>query len=363
MPYRFSFIVPFHRGLSYLERCLNALSARPADSELIIAADGATEDCRALAARHGAKLLAIDGPLGPAVARNTAASLSTGEILVFVDADVVVSPSGLARLNQIFDEQPHTAGAFGAYDDHPGDPGFMSQYKNLSHSFIHRSSEKRAHTFWAGFGAIRRDAFFKVGGFDERFGRPTVEDIDLGYRLTGAGYSVVLDPTLSACHLKRCTVRSAILSDIRDRGIPWTQLILRYGALDNDLNLRVEYRWSVALAYLSLFSLALSLSDVRLLAVAAASILAMTFLNRRYYAFFYGKRGASFAARAWLLHSVHHVYNGVSFATGAMLFACARYVRVQLPGALPVDPWSAATPLSAAAAKPAPAWSADPASY
>ncbi len=45
------------------------------------------------------------------------------------------------------------------------------------------------------------------------------------------------------------------MTDIRARGIPWTQLIHRYGALANDLNTRHELRWSVVLSYVLLLSL------------------------------------------------------------------------------------------------------------
>jgi len=217
---RFSFIVPFHRDLASLARCLAALVPRPTTSELIIAADGAIDDCRRLALEHGARVVTIDGPSGPAAARNAAAASAAGDVLVFIDADVVVSRSGLAHLARIFRDQPRTTAVFGAYDDRPAHPGFMSQYKNLSHARVHRTSSTTAQTFWAGFGAVRRGPFQQVGGFDERFERPSVEDIDLGYRLTEAGYAVRIDPTLAACHLKRWTIRSAIVSDVRDRGIP-----------------------------------------------------------------------------------------------------------------------------------------------
>jgi glycosyltransferase involved in cell wall biosynthesis len=332
------------------------LDPLPPDSELIIAADGAVDDCRPLAARHGARVVTIEGPAGPAVARNTAARTATGDVLLFVDADVVVSSSGLARVRQIFNEQPRIVGAFGAYDEQPADPGFMSQYKNLSHSFIHHSSAGQARTFWAGFGAVRRDAFQRVGGFDERFARPSVEDIDLGYRLTRAGCPIVLDTTLSARHLKRWTLGSAIVSDVRDRGIPWTQLILRYGALANDLNLRIEHQLSMVLVYLTLACLMLAALDVRTLALAPALMALVTVLNGRYYMFFYRKRGASFVARVWALHALHHLYNGLSFAAGVTLFISARHLGVRPPGSLSVDAWNAVP-----AETPAPVWTTDPA--
>jgi GT2 family glycosyltransferase len=338
---RFSFIVPFHRGLPTLAQCLDALMPLPPGSELIIAADGAVDDCRPVASRHQARVVVVPGPSGPAVARNAAAAAASGDVLVFVDADVAVSRAGLERMARIFSDQPKTAAVFGAYDEGPADPGFMSQYKNLSHSFIHHTSATRAQTFWAGFGAVRRDAFQQVGGFDERFDRPSVEDIDFGYRLTAAGYEVLLDPLLSASHLKRWTIGAAIASDVRDRGIPWTQLIWRYRALSNDLNLRTEYRWSVVLAYLALVSLLLAPYDRRVLVTLPLLIVGLTALHRRYYRFFYQKRGAWFAIRVWAMHVVHDLCNGLSFAIGTGLFFAARYLGVHLPGGLSTESWSA----------------------
>src|SRR5205807_8681242 len=58
-------------------------------------------------------------------------------------------------------------------------------------------------TFWAGLGAVRRDAFEAVGGFDaERYLVPSVEDIDLGARLATTGHRIELDPAVQGTHLK-----------------------------------------------------------------------------------------------------------------------------------------------------------------
>lgn len=345
---RFSFIVPFHRGLSDLERCVRAIAPVDPGSELVIVADGAAEDCRHLARACGARVIALPVRSGPAAARNVGAAASGGDVLVFLDADVVVSPASIARLSRLFGVPGAPAAVFGAYDDRPDDRRFMSQYKNLSHSFIHHSGKRKARTFWAGFGAVRRDAFQGVGGFDERFERPSVEDIDLGYRLNAAGHDVVLDPSLRGRHLKRWTLTSSIASDVLDRGIPWTQLLFRYGAMDDDLNLRVEYRLSVVLAYLVLCSAALALYEPRTIAAIPAALAGLTILNRRYYRYFLRQRGAVFTVRVWALHFVHHVCNGLSFAVGAVLFLVARYLGVRLPGSLPA---TIATPIPARAAR------------
>src|SRR5437899_6983855 len=79
-PLRFSFIVPFHRGLLPLARCLQALDARPPDSELIVAADGTGDDCGRLAAEHGAHVVPVAGPSGPAVKRNAAVPRAAGAV-------------------------------------------------------------------------------------------------------------------------------------------------------------------------------------------------------------------------------------------------------------------------------------------
>ncbi len=336
---RLSIIVPFHRRLDFLERCLDAVTPLPDGWELIIAGDAPVDDCRALASRYGARLLDLPGPRGPAVARNRAAEVAQGDVLVFIDADVVTSRDALSRVSDTFAREPGIAAVFGAYDETPADPGFVSQYKNLAHSYIHQSSATVAETFWAGFGAVRRQAFAAVGGFDERMARPSVEDIDLGYRLTAAGFHVRLDPSLRACHLKRWTWYSMIVSDIRDRGIPWTQLIMRGGRFNNDLNLKSTYRACVVLAYVGVVLLALAPVQPWLLVPLPLLVGTLVVLSRRYYRYFYRQRGLWFVVRLFPLHYLYHLYNGLSFAAGTLLYTVSRWTRLRLPGALPLEPW------------------------
>lgn len=345
-PLRLSVVVPFHRNIAQLRQSLTALRAAvtslPSGVELAgltVAADGATEDVDALAKETGAEVLRIEGPRGPAVARNRGAAVSSGDVIVFVDADVVVGRTALAQFASVFRAHPDIAAAFGAYDEDPAQPEFVSVARNLAHSFIHQRSPGEARTFWAGLGAVRANAFAAVGGFDERFTRPCVEDIDLGYRLRNAGFRIRLEPAIQGKHLKRWTFRSSVVSDVRDRGIPWTQLLARY-EMHDDLNVTRAYRACVAVAALLVMCAIASLLWPFLLVPAVAAIVALWLLDRPYYQFFAKRRGVAFAVAWFPIHILHHLCNGLSFVIGMGLRQVRRWTGVVLPGALPLDAWS-----------------------
>ncbi len=320
-------------------------------AEIIIAADGAIEDCRPLAEASAARVIDVPGPSGPAVARNRAAEVATGDILIFVDTDVIAAPDSLSGLCRVLEAEPELGGVFGAYDLEPPEPNFMSQYKNLSHACVHEMGNPEAGTFWAGLGAVRTVAFRQVSGFDERFRRPSVEDIELGYRIRRAGYPLRLDPRFRGKHLKKWTLGSSIVTDIRARGIPWTQLIHRYGALTHDLNTRHELRWSVVLSYVLLLSLLALPFLVSAAFVAALSLAALIVLNASYYRWFLRRRGWAFTARVVPSHILYHLCNGVSFVAGTIVHLGTR-IGIKLPGALPESAWPTNPVLERATARP-----------
>ena len=152
------------------------------------------------------------------------------------------TPTTLARAVARFDADPGLAALFGSYDDAPAAPGLVSQFRNLLHHYVHQQGEfvddaRPAHTFWTGCGAIRRDVFLDLGGFDPQlYRRPAIEDIELGYRLTRAGYRIVLARDVQATHLKRWTLPSVVRTDIFQRGVPWMLLMKRSRVAETDLN-------------------------------------------------------------------------------------------------------------------------------
>jgi GT2 family glycosyltransferase len=317
-------VIPVYNGGPQLERCLDALLASDfSDYEIVVVDDGSTDDSASLARARGVPVLQHGARSGPAAARNLGASHARGSIVLFLDADVVVRRDTLARLSAHF-RALGVAAVFGSYDDAPEAVGFVSQYKNLQHHFVHQQSSAMAETFWAGCGAIRRKAFAAVGGFDERkYRRPSIEDIELGYRLRRKDFKIVLDQELQVTHLKRWTFRSLLRTDIFNRALPWSRLILENEGMIKDLNLRVRDRACAALTGLAVAALMLSYFSIAFLPLMLAALACVFLLNRRFFGFLKARRGGWFALRSFPLLALYYFYSGTVFA----LCYCAHIVR------------------------------------
>jgi GT2 family glycosyltransferase len=131
---------------------------------------------------------------------------------------------------------------FGAYDDSPGCPNLVSQYRNLLHHHVHMTGPREPTIFWTGCGAVRQKAFDRIGGFDATL--RMMEDVEFGHRLVDSGGRIRLDPALQAKHLKCWSVASMIRMDIFDRAIPWSRLMLFDGGIESEFNLSASHRLS-----------------------------------------------------------------------------------------------------------------------
>jgi glycosyltransferase involved in cell wall biosynthesis len=245
-------VIPSYNGGTQLDQCLNAIAQlATSPNEVILVDDGSNDGSIQQAKERGIRVLATPGRMGPATARNIGAQAATGDVVFFLDADVCVHPDAIARLTADF-EDPAIEAVIGSYDDDPSSRDFLSQYKNLMHCFVHQNAHSEASTFWSGCGAIRRDVFLAMSGFDASYKRPAIEDIELGYRLRREGRRILLDRELRVKHLKKWTFWGLLKTDVLDRGIPWTELILRDQRMPNDLNLQISQRVSIGLVYLML---------------------------------------------------------------------------------------------------------------
>jgi GT2 family glycosyltransferase len=311
-----SVIIPVYNGSSTLGRCLSALTASTfRNFETIVVDDGSSDDSVAVAARFGVRVVCLERNAGPAAARNAGVAVSSAPLLFFLDGDIVIPPSFLAKALDALESRPEFSALFCSFGKETLPENTCSRHKNLVHHWAHQTAAPEAITFCGGFGLIRRAAFLAVEGFaiEQRF----LEDVDLGYRLHRAGHRILLVKDIQATHAKAYTLGSFLRSDLFGRAVPWTRLILKHRIVRNDLNTRVHNVLSVQTACVLPLSLAWDPS----LRLAAGLTLLFLWLNREFLRLGAHEYGLAFAVQSaflcWLSYLVSAV--GVCLGVGAWL--------------------------------------------
>ena len=301
-------VVPATDVPETLGRCLEAIRASEAPPEEVIAV--------------------TEPPgMGPARARNGAVRRVSADVLVFVDADVLIHPDAFVRIREAFAADPGLVALIGSYDDEPEAEGAISRFRNLMHHHVHQAGAGSAATFWTGLGAIRRETFDAAGGFrEDLFRGNSIEDVELGMRLTAQGARIDLDPLVQGTHLKRWTFRGMLRADYSLRGVPWVALLLRHRDLSRDdapatppptstLNLAWRHRLSALSAVGGVCAMLARRPRLALVWIAA-----MVALNGRFYALLVRKGGVGLAGPAVGAHVLHHLAGVASIPGGVVLY-------------------------------------------
>ena len=309
---------PAHVSLSVIVPATNLPATLDACIEAILAADEPPHE-----------VIVVDDPAagGAGGARNAGARQARGEILVFVDSDVLVHRDAFSRIRAAFAADPELSGLFGSYDDNPSAPGVVSGFRNLLHHHVHQNNHGPMVTFWAGLGALRRADFEEVGGFNPA---QPIEDVELGMRLTNCGKNLRLDADLFGTHLKPWTLKEMIRTDFIVRGAPWVELMIRHRFPSSRLNLSWRHRTSAASCLLALGAVL-----ARRPKTAGASALTFVALNHDFYALLLRRRGPAEAVAGIGLHAIHYLVAVASVPAGWVLHL-ATSTAPPLPAATPL---------------------------
>jgi glycosyltransferase involved in cell wall biosynthesis len=195
-----SFIIPTKNEETNLEICLHSIIALdyPKERYELIVADGHSEDrtCE-IAHRLGAKVINNDRIIQSA-ARNIGAMNAAGDLIAFIDADIILDPEWLKKAVAHFND-PEVA-AVGNFPGIADDADWIEKVW-FFHIKSKHSGKGVSQVDWLASANIifDKEAFTKIGGFDESI--RYAEDVDIGFRATVGGYRIILDPGLKSTHL------------------------------------------------------------------------------------------------------------------------------------------------------------------
>jgi len=206
-----SVIVPVYNAEKTLPRLLDSLlNQTQKDYEIIIVDDCSTDRSSEIVQSYCCNLIKLEENRGPAYCRNLGAQKARGDILIFTDSDCRVDSNWLENIHKQFSQNEADA-VMGRLVILPstflgdcisalgfpagGAIGFDKIWKVDKKGFTDSLSS-------CNF-AVRKDIFWKVGGFDETFPYPGGEDSLLAYNLRRSSYSIKYCSDILAYHEAR----------------------------------------------------------------------------------------------------------------------------------------------------------------
>ena len=241
------------------------------------------------------------------------AMAAAGEILVFVDADVVINADAISRAVDCLSAGDADA-VFGSYVEEAGVPGFLNRFKNYQHHFVHQQGPDEPTSFRSECGAIKRSVFMAIRGFAAEL--KFCEDIEFGDALVRAGYRIRLLKQMQAAHWKHYSFLGLVKSDLLGRAIPWTRLLRSGRSRFGNLNTNQQGVASVALTAAACMGVCGAFFLAHFGWVTLAALAGLAGVNRHFLSFGARRRGLAFLPGSFFMLLVHYMICGVGYVAG-----------------------------------------------
>ena len=197
IPY-LSIIIPVYNAQKTLKKCLRAIfSSDYQDFEVIVIDDGSRDNSLEIASLFNCQIIKSEHNQGASATRNKGTKMAKGEVLLFIDADIVIKRD---TLNLFVESLKDYAAVFGIYSQKPGINNLLSLYQNF---YAHKSmmaTKEITSMFYSYCAAIKKGLFEQVGGFNETWKRATFEDVEFGLRVAEKGHQIYLHKRIEVVH-------------------------------------------------------------------------------------------------------------------------------------------------------------------
>ncbi|MDP2924183.1 MAG: glycosyltransferase family 2 protein [Candidatus Omnitrophota bacterium] len=311
----FSIIIPVRNAEKTIRQCLEAILASSfRDFEIIVVDDASTDKTVKIAQEFSCKIICLGEQRGPAYARMFGLKESSSDMVVFIDADILVAHDTLLELTNIFSTAKDTVAIVGMLSkDHPN-KNFFSQYKNLYMHYIFSRCPTQIDFLYGSFYAIKK-VYCNFIPANRVYG----EDTELGLCLAQQGYKIVLDKKLEVVHLKNYSFFSFVKNDFL---VPfyWARLFLRENGWKNVLQ-KKRFCHSQKEQLLSVLLAPVIILSIYFYPLAAMCMLVIQFfLNIRFFMFLFLEKGIVFALCAIPVTLFDFLVMAIGIMTGFIIF-------------------------------------------
>ena len=205
---KISVVIPAYNAEATLDSCLDSLKKQTLEPfQIILVDDCSTDRTASIASEAGFEIVSFSVRAGPAIARNAGADRAEGDIILFLDADVIIPPDLIERIVDCFNSDSSIVAVQTVYSPYCPAEEMVSRYQNFYYYHaLARIKESSTATFATWCAAILRDTFIEIGGFNTSIPEPTVEDEELGYEIADRDQKIALAKDIQVTHLASYTI-------------------------------------------------------------------------------------------------------------------------------------------------------------
>ncbi len=241
-----SVIMPTFNGLRLLQRVVESLERQDfPDFETVVIDDGSTDGTadwlNNYSGRLNLKSVLLPENSGRSLARNRGVEAARGELLILLDADMVLPPDFLRGHVESHCEDSVAVIGRVVFDHRLGRRGLAKYLEGRGGMRCEPGEPLPGRFFLSGNASLTRRMFELVGGFDESL-RSYGEDIDFGLRLVKAGFRIIQNPALVSIH-QHLRSLGETLRLARQIGVKsYPELVARHPALLSEFKLDLALR-------------------------------------------------------------------------------------------------------------------------
>jgi glycosyltransferase involved in cell wall biosynthesis len=315
---KISIIIPTYNSSRTIRLCLEGIMNQHEKPDEVIVVDDCSKDSTLeIINDFDVKLIRNLSNRGPSYSRNKGAQVASGDILFFVDSDILIPEDATMKIKEIFDKMPDISCLCGIYSVIPLiEKRFISSYRIIQSHYWKKSGCGFVTRFSVSVGAIKKEAFDAVGGFNEEFSKADVEDYEIGHKLIEKGYKIYQTDKIQAKHDGIYLFRD-LISTLFRRSFLYFSLLLRRKKPDTGyLNKMRILTYPVALCSVALFLFAFM--NIIYLWFWFLSVLIIMILDIGLYNAFRKEKGIFFMLRCIPLHYFVISVMAFGFISGAV---------------------------------------------
>lgn len=315
-----SIVIPTYNASRFMPDLLESLFKQAVeDMEVLIVDDCSTDNTVEIVRKYPVRVIQMEKNGGPARARNRGVEEAMGDIIFFLDSDVLVMDGTVKEVKDYFENNPSANCVIGVCATEPLNKGFVPKYMAMF-EYIHLvdTPGNKVSVFAPRCGAIKKELFQRVGGYDESYKGADVEDFELARRIIKTD-SILLNPKMLVRHQFVNNFEEAVKNYFK-RAVMWVHLFLKDKQFDNAGPTAPSNGIAAVCSFLSMMSLFLIPVSCIAMYVFIPLLIIFFFANLKWWKFMKEEEGLLFSIKALYLNYLLGIDIIIASLYGLMIY-------------------------------------------